>query len=176
MPMDEKYFEWLYRQVRPEGEARVPYMTVAALAHRVEFDYSVPNDGNRASEGKDLRYEFLESSEVSLGPDREWLRLDASLLEVIVALARRCDFAVDLGADGWFDIFMKNLDLWRYNDALWVKSNESKVQRILEKVNNRTYSARGKGGLFPLKTTAHDQREVELWYQMSEYMAEHKMY
>jgi hypothetical protein len=46
----------------------------------------------------------------------------------------------------------------------------------LHKLNNRTYSKLGKGGLFPLRSSAYDQRKVELWYQMAAFMTENHMY
>jgi hypothetical protein len=34
----------------------------------------------------------------------------------------------------------------------------------------RTYDRRGHGGLFPLQRSNRDQRRVEIWYQLSEYL------
>jgi hypothetical protein len=34
----------------------------------------------------------------------------------------------------------------------------------------RTYEPNGVGGFFPLENPNEDQREVELWYQMSAYV------
>ena len=36
----------------------------------------------------------------------------------------------------------------------------------------REYSDNGHGGLFPLKNPKKDQRKVEIWYQMTEYINE----
>jgi len=36
----------------------------------------------------------------------------------------------------------------------------------------RRYSKTGKGGLFPLKHPKKDQTEVEIWYQMQQYVME----
>lgn len=176
MPMDEKYFTWLYEKVRPEGKELIPYMTVCALAHRIIFDWSVPNDDNRAAEGKELRYEFEEEFGIERPRNTEWMGLDASIFEMIVALTRRCDFFIEIGCDHWFDIFMQNLKLEPYNDVVYQYGDERHVEKILRKFNNRAYSSLGKGGLFPLKSSIHDQRQVELWYQMSEYMTENRMY
>jgi hypothetical protein len=174
--VDEEYFNWLYQKIRPDGIELIPYMTVCALAHRIIFDWSVPNDDNRSADGKELRYEFLEEHGVEPPPDKEWLALDSSIFEMMVALARRCDFIADGGMHTWFDRFMINLGMEQYNDVLFEKSDEGRVKRMLAKLNNRTYRSNGKGGLFPLKYPPRDQREVELWYQMSAYMAENKMY
>jgi hypothetical protein len=175
--MDETYFNWLYEIVRPK-KLRIPgqYTKTCALAHRIIFDWRVPNDGNRAAEGKELRYEFLEELGIHPPPDKEWMGLDSSVFEMMAALCRRCDFIVELGFHGWFDIFMANLELEKYNDSFFMPSDQQRVNRILNRLNNRGYKPNGKGGLFPLKYPKTDQRETELWYQMSAYMAENKMY
>jgi hypothetical protein len=174
--MDERYFNWLYEQVRPENKRLVPYVTVCALAHRIIFDWSVPNDDNRAADGKELRYEFEEEMGLPRPRDTEWMGLDSSIFEMLVALTRRCDLAIGIGLDGWFDIFMTNLGLEPYNDVAYHNSDREKVERILHKLNNRSYSKLGKGGLFPLRSSEYDQRKVELWYQMAAFMTENHMY
>jgi len=175
--MDGTYFDWLYEHVRPEiSPELLQYTKVCALAHQIIFDWSVPNDDNRSAEGRELRREFYESLDVGSRPDKDWMALDASIFEVLIALARRCDFIVENGLPWWFDVFMGNLELDHYNDALWQTSDRNRVNRMLTKLNERRYRPNGKGGLFPLEHPKKDQREVELWYQMSAYMAENKMY
>lgn len=175
--MDEKYFNWLYEKVRPVEMVDLDqYTKVSVLAHKIIFDWTVPNDDNRAAEGKELRYEFMEELGIHPPPDKEWMGIDSSIFEMLIALARRCDFIVEIGLHGWFDIFMKNLDLSFYNDENYIPSYESRVIRRLNKFNVRSYKPNGKGGLFPLESPRTDQRKVELWYQMSAYMAENKMY
>jgi hypothetical protein len=175
--MDETYFNWLYQKVRPDAMPQpLHYTKVCSLAHRIIFDWTVPNDDNRAAEGKELRDEFMQELGVDPPPDKEWMGLDSSIFEMLVALARRCDFIVPIGFDGWFDIFMGNLELENYNDSLYIPSDSTRINRMLNKFNERRYRPDGKGGLFPLKHPKRDMREVELWYQMSAYMAENKMY
>jgi hypothetical protein len=177
VPMDETYFNWLYEKVRPkEMPELVQYTKACAIAHRIIFNWTVPNDDNRAAEGKELRYEFMQEFGVDPPPDKEWMGLDSSIFEMMVALARRCNFIVELGFHGWFDIFMGNLELEHYNDSLYMESDRWRISRMLTRLNERRYKPNGKGGLFPLKHPKKDQREVELWYQMAAYMAENKMY
>lgn len=177
MPMDEKYFNWLYDIVRPpEMEELIQYTKVSALAHQIIFDWRVPNDGNRAAEGKELRDEFMRGFGVEPLPEKEWMGLDSSVFEMMVGLTKRCDFIVEIGFHGWFDIFMKNLGLKNYNDSRYTLADSARVSRILYRFNERRYEPNGKGGLFPLRHPSKDMREVELWYQMGEYMTENKMY
>lgn len=177
VPMDEKYFTWLYEKVRPKGTTDLAqYTKVSVLAHRMIFDWSVPNDDNRAAEGKELRYEFEEELGIPKPRDTEWMGIDASIFEMMIALCRRCDFIADIGCPTWFDIFMRNLRLERFNDTLYRPSDDIRIERILWKFNHRQYRANGVGGLFPLRQPTFDQRNVELWYQMAAYMTENEMY
>lgn len=127
-------------------------------------------------DGLDLRYEFL-SQHPPLRADRDWLELDCSMLEMLIALAIRADFETDTGAiaggvEGWFWKFMDNVRLSQYIDALINAKSLGVIDRTLETINNRTYKPNGRGGLFPLRKPQKDQREVELWYQLSAYLLE----
>lgn len=177
MPMDETYFNWLYEKIRPSSKPGLTqYTKVCVIAHQIIFNWIVPNDDNRAAEGKELRYAFMEEIGINPPPDKEWMSLDSSILEMMIALAERCEFMITLGLPMWFDIFMGNMELDHYNDGVYMESDRFRITRMLTRFNERRYKPNGKGGLFPLQYPKRDQREVELWYQMSAYMAENKMY
>jgi len=136
----------------------------------------VPNDDNRAMDGMDLRDEFLHQRP-TLKIERNWRELDCSMLEMLIALAKRADFETDTGAlaggvGGWFWKFMDNVRLSQYTDAVVNDRSLGAIDRTLETINNRTYKPNGRGGLFPLRRPQHDQRNVELWYQLSAYLLE----
>jgi hypothetical protein len=171
-PLDELYFRWLCAQVtnvKLKNPART-YWSLLRQLHSKEFVWIIPNDDNRLEDGRDLRYEFVETEGLS-DVDHEWLSLGCSMLEMLVGLARRLAFEDDNNpADVWFWHMLDNLDLRRCTD----KSNYDMqdVEEILDNVIWRTYSRNGRGGLFPLKHADQDQREVELWYQQSAYLLE----
>lgn len=96
--------------------------------------------------------------------------LGASFLEFLVALCRRLEFETDMDASSWFMELLENLDLKQFNDR--VHLNQAYVESVLERVNWRTYSPNGGGGLFPLDNPSRDQRKVEIWYQLSAYILE----
>lgn len=178
--VDEQYFEWLYNQAhRERGEgASLTYTIVSGLMHKIIFDDHVSNDDNRSAEGRDLRTEFLEDTETLGDFDAgEWkfYSTPCTLFEMLVALCRRCDFQVELGVSNWFYVLIQNLNLKDYADNDYAVQDKGKITRILNKLNNRTYSASGAGGLFPLKHPKKDQREVELWYQMHAYIIENEL-
>jgi hypothetical protein len=73
----------------------------------------------------------------------------------------------------WFWKILENAGLDLYDDgAFYGHHGNTEVNEILNKIINREYRRDGKGGLFPLKRTNKDQRKVELWYQMNEYLVE----
>lgn len=169
-PTDELYFGWLYGQVcniKLKNPSRT-YWKLLRLLHTKEFVWIIPNDDNRLEDGRLLRDEFVQ--EVYVPEDQNWIDLGCSMLEMLIALARRCSFEDDLPVDEWFWHMMENLGLNGYSDrGGW---SEQDVDEILDDVIWRTYEPDGRGGLFPLMDAPEDQREVELWYQMSEYLLE----
>lgn len=176
-PLDDLYLEWLYRQIGSVRTRNVEqtYWILAKRMYSTEFLYFVPNDDNRASDGKDLREEFMDQNP-DLPYDRAWMGQECSFFEVVIALARILDFEADTqalpgGVKGWFWKLMENVGLDRFNDFVCRDSRSlSEMDRIIKRVNNREYRPNGFGGFFPLEHTRQDQRKVELWYQLNEYL------
>lgn len=169
-PLDELYLTWLYAQVGSvvEKSPSQTYWKVLRKLYTKEFVWIVPNDDNRADDGRDLRVDFLTYEDLDV--DRHWMDMPCSMLELLIGLARRLAFEVDGEARTWFWRLMENLGLDKYNDNTLVPEHE--LDRILDEVIWRTYNRRGHGGLFPLRRSRQDQREVELWYQMQAYLLE----
>lgn len=175
-PLDESYFKWLYRQVasvRLKNPART-YWTLTRHLFRKEYVWLVPNDDNRVEDGRDLRYEFLEENLID--PDPEWLGIGCSMFEMLIGLSRRLAFESEGESREWFWQLLENLKLREYSDLNYSDRNKrefNKVDDIIDQVIWRTYNPDGVGGLFPLFDPCDDQRDVELWYQMSGYLLEH---
>lgn len=170
-PLDELYFQWLYSQV---GSVKVKdqsktYWELLKQLHKKEFVWVVPNDDNRVEDGRDLRMEFLAEQGID-ATDSYWLRMGCSMLELLVGLSRRLAFEADGEPRGWFWHMMDNLGLRIYSDARILSTD--RINEILDRVIWRTYEPDGVGGIFPLKHPKQDQREVELWYQLSAYLLE----
>jgi hypothetical protein len=179
--MRARYFNWLYDQVfrvRDE-ESPISYVMVCTQMHAIHFNDSVPNDDNRTRDAEQLRYEFISTFrgvEVQDFADLHSLG-KSTIFEVLIGLARRCDYIVEIGPAQWFGIFLENLGLMKYSDANFVPRDSLRIDRILRTFNDRTYSPSGRGGLFPLgQNNGNDQRHSELWFQMSAYMTENKMF
>jgi len=171
---DEQYLTWLYDQIGVSS-LKNPARTHWALAKQLytkEFLWFVPNDDNRVEDGKDLRYEFLETCDVEVNPDSDWLDLGCSMLEMLIALSRRLSFEGDGEPREWFWEMLENIGIFmaHTNDQHYNRKIRHEIDEALNRIIFRTYSPNGDGGLFPLVDTNEDQRKVEIWYQMSEYL------
>lgn len=166
--LDELYLTWLYSQV---GDVKVrnksrTYWELLGQLHTKSFVWLIPNDDNRVQDGLDLRYEWTTESNIS--PDDRWMAKDCTFLEMLVGLSRRLAFEGEGHPPVWFWHLIQNLGLHECTDRS--KYNQSEVDERLDTVILRLYDADGRGGLFPLRYPKHDQREVEIWYQMNEYL------
>lgn len=171
--LDDLYLIWLYEQV---GDIKVrsrnrTYWDLFRQLYSIEFVWFIPNDDNRAADGEELRLQFLEDRGMDIFEvDPDWMGLGCSFLEMLVALARRLAFEADGEPSLWFWHMIENIGLEDCTDRS--RYDQGKAERIVYDVIFRTYDADGHGGLFPLRHARTDQREVELWYQMNEYLLE----
>jgi hypothetical protein len=156
----------LYSQVGDvkERDKSRTYWGLFRQMHAIEFIWLIPNDDNRVADGRDLRREWAGPHDI-LGEDP-----GCSFLEMLLGLSRRMAFEGDGHPPVWFWHLIGNLGLQECTDD--VDYDEVEVDHRINTVIWRTYDRNGRGGLFPLRRTRKDQRDVELWYQMSAYLLE----
>ena len=167
------YFEWLCGLVASR-ETDHHYTVLLKELDSIPFTWLIANDDNRARDGIGLREEYADYT----GPNRE-----CSMLEMLIALARRIDFElskpdedVDFTAKYFWEM-IDNLGLMAYDDASYVGLDGTFCcNTIISALLNREYSRTGAGGLFPLKHSREDQRNLEIWYQMNAYIDENYKY
>lgn len=177
-PLPGLYFKWLYDQVVPTRELNglSSYWKVCTIMHSVVFLDLVEHDSNRIADGANLRNEFLAQSGGQILDKNDVMFPDATIFEVLVALAIRANLMIEMDVMKWFQLFLSNLRLDRYNDWYCMMHHIGGITRNLNRFNKRIYRPDGSaGGLFPLARPTKDQREVELWYQMGAYMNENMM-
>lgn len=164
--VDHEYYVWLIQQIHiPNGRE---YLDLFERMHNMEFVWIIPNDDNRVQDAIDLRGEFLDirgGGKLELG--------GATCLEVLVSLSRRVAFLASGNGHSpqWAWALLKNLGLHKFYDPL-TQEKKDRVDRTLHNLIWRNYHADGRGGFFPLQNPNIDQRKIEIWYQMNEYVTE----
>ena len=172
------YFEWMYGLVYDdkyfEGSS---YRNLLRRLHERDFVYVLDMDVNRAKDGINLRYTFAQENDY---PDcamiNEYLSdRPCSVLEMMVALARRCELETMIDYDigdrtgQWFWNMIVSLGLESMDDADY---NELYVDDVIDRLLYREYEPNGEGGLFTVKYCKNDLRSVDIWYQMLWYLNE----
>lgn len=169
--INDDYFEWLCELADVKRFSKhISYRKLLMHLHNIEFTWFVPHDDNRADDGIQLRRTYaiskndVELSDYILGP--------CSVLEMMVALANRCESFMDDIAMGnrtgqWFWGMVHNLGLSPMTDDAFERDT---VDEIVGRLLNREYEPDGRGGLFTVRNCAHDLRAVEIWSQLSWYL------
>lgn len=165
--IEKLYFEWMFDLVcKNDGAESVSYRKLLTYLHDVEFTYSIPRDFDRVEDGISLRYRFAYNT----GNDyaEEYLDGPCSVLEMMIALALRCEEVMDDPMYGdrtskWFWRMVINLGLGGMTDRHF---DELYVEDVIYTFLYREYEPDGHGGLFIIKHCRHDLRDVEIWTQM----------
>jgi len=167
------YWEYLMSRV---GEHK-DYTLLLRQLYTTPFRWPLHKDHNRAYESDEIRRYFGNDMDINYDEIDGWNDQNVSFLEVLLQLATRCETGVGametIQHTVWFWKFMDHLGLDKYNNYTY---DSEKVEEIVEKCIERRYDRLGNGGLFPLKASPNDQRLVELWYQMAEYLHENYYY
>ena len=169
------YFEWLYEGMCGDRYSKnVSYRKLLERLHNINFRYTIPNDRNRASDGKNLRYSFAVAEGCEDNPEMitEYLEGPCSVFEMMVALAQRCESVMDDPKIGdrtgqWFWGMIANLGLNGMTDNRY---DEQYVNDVIDHFLDREYESNGKGGLFTIRNCEYDLRDVEIWYQLCWYL------
>lgn len=174
----DDYFEWLMEIVRPVRNGK-SWLILMKVLGQTDFEVLIPNDINRCIDGCGLREEFRLSSHHSSYAGI--MGRPCSVLELLLSLARKMDFelsdpyytSVDRTGRFFWEL-LRNLGLDGFDDDAYSRKPGagSEVKRILRVFMSRDYDECGHGGAFPLTCSRRDQRYVELWRQLSEYLEE----
>lgn len=168
--ISSQYFKWLSGLVHRER-----YSRLLSLLHEIDFKYSISKDQNRAADGESLRYRFalMEGYEDSIDEVLDILDFPCSVLEMMVALALRCeedimdDASIGDRTAQWFWEMIVSLGLGSMNDTM---IDDDRVIDIIERFLDRDYEPNGKGGLFTIRRCNEDLRNVEIWRQLCWYL------
>lgn len=169
------YLRWLAARVK----GTVQYSKLLSILHNVEFEWVIPEDEHRESDGRRMRSIFAEAKGFE-AKDGDLL-YPASFLEVLISLSESMGMNIlydDENPDGepyvYFWELLDNCGLANYDNAYLSSMTKSEAEMFVraacERVMLRLYDRDGRGGLFPIPRSRKDQRKIELWYQMNEYI------
>lgn len=143
------------------------------FSHEFVWSNRTETDANRADDGIRLRLLYFQDEKILSA--KSDMRQPCSILEMMVALAIRIDADI-MGEAGeksnagkWFWEMLANLGLANQTNSMY---DEGYVTGVVETWLGRAYKKDGDGGLFPLRRTRVDQRNVPIWDQMGEYLVE----
>lgn len=173
--LNDEYFDWLCDFVCSRPDFRISvYDKLLAKLHDTTFNYIIPMDENRFNDGVELRYRF--GRENSCPQSLVAIYLDdrpCSVLEMMVALAVRCEDDImtdpDIGDRTyvWFWDMIRSLGLYFMTDNHF---DSELVDEVVERFIRRGYKRNGEGGLFTVRNTTKDMRNLEIWDQMCNYL------
>lgn len=164
---DNSYFLWLLNRI-DDGSGRVgEYEELLWYLYNREFTWVIEHDANRAAYGLDLRYEFSPSYYDGEKP--------CSVLEMLVALAYcweheiTYDYRLGDRSAVWFWLMLENLGLL---DVYGDPSFDQEIEEIVNIWLKREFSHTGFGSPFPLLIPHRDQRKIEIWLQVQDFVLE----
>ena len=155
----KNYFLWLLQQVEWYEIDTYEYKDLLWDLFNMEFTWVIDRDANRASKGLGLRYEFNRTFKYNK---------PCSVLEMLIALSRdwehelTYDFQKGDRSSLWFWVMLENLDIL---DAYHVED-------IVHSWLVRDFDYNGVGSPFPLKKAHRDQRNLEIWLQVNDFVME----
>lgn len=165
------YLEWLKSQVTYFEDSST-YHNLLEKLYSLEYIPVIDMDQNRALDGVHIRNDYFGE----YGKDENIIDSPCSFLEFLLGIARRMNYIyADIHEDRTKDCFwtlIRNIGLKELNDLAKDEYLNSTVEEVVDRVNNRTFEKDGFGGLFPLQYPRENQRNVEVWYQMNQYLAE----
>lgn len=163
--MFDEYFEWLCDQVEYFDGPK--HADLLEKLHSIAYIPVMKRDEDRRIDGLNLRDKFFEEYDISA----QLIDVPCSFLEFLIALAQRMNYIyARLDEDRTADCFwsmMENIGI-----AIDGVYDDDYVEEAVARVMYRTYEEDGTGGLFPIKEPRINQRNVEVWYQMNQYLAE----
>lgn len=173
------YFDWIINLtnnwcVLYSGQGDY-YELMECLFHQ-QFLWTMTMDGNRAQDGVETRFKFVEETEEYDYRDVYlYLTHPCNVLEMMAALARRCEDHI-MGdpsqidnAGRWFWEMICNMHLDNMYDGNF---DEDYVNEVVDDMIERNYAKNGDGGLFTIHDATKDMRYVDIWCQLNWYLDE----
>lgn len=179
--LSELYLVWLINLINADNYKGKSYIKLCSLLNKVPFEPVIKLDENRLSDVQSLlRETYIQSQS-------DWYRLTnddimelptwpVSFLELIISLAMRMDLDFMREINGidntriYFWVLVRNLGILEFDDEHWGEDAIISIVNRLNIVQDRKYDFNGNGGLFPLENAEMDQRNVQIWNQLCQFV------
>lgn len=169
----QRYYQWLLEMIDADSPEKDSYNLLLRKLWLKKFYYILPMDQNREKDGMALRKEFKEDFGDEFTDYSSIESNGCSVLEMMIGLANRINKQIIRKSVAyWFWKMIDNIGLWDCTDDRFGLDGSMYVDDVIENFLDRTYKRNGLGGLFPVKTSRKDQRKVEIWYQMQQFLTE----
>lgn len=153
------------------------YSNLMDYLYARQFTWVIPHDKNRASDGFEMRYRFVEqSSEYTYRDVYLYLTSPCNVLEMMAALASRCeehimgDPSIGDNTGCWFWEMIANMHLDQCTNDYF---DENYVEATISNMLEHRYQRNGDGGLFRVNDPTKDMRSVEIWCQLCWYLKDY---
>jgi len=167
------YILWLSEQIDLDCKDELGgYHFLVKSLFKKEFYWTIDKDENRAEEGKELRVIFSDECGFEDVPDE--INGPCSVLEMMIALAKKWNQLVSLTEkeDNSVEYFWTMIQNLGFEGCTDDKFDPEMVRDKLDILLDRDYPKNGDGSLFPLKKLKEHQNELEIWYQLQNYLIE----
>ena len=173
-----QYIEWIsIGKLRMDYQEFSKYNAMIWALVDIPFSYIHPMDENRYNDGMNMRIEFENLTSWDISQEAGY-RDQCTVYEMMAALAYRCEHQLMRDGSGidrtkfWFFEMCKNLDILKWDfDHLnydYKKDIDTKIGVWLR----REYEFDGRGGAFPIKNATENQKNVQIWEQMNQFLME----
>lgn len=143
------------------------------ILHDMEFTYILDRDDNRYDDGAELRDDY-EIPEEYFDYVDEFMNQPCSVMEMLVALAIRVEgqYIGDPADEHPERFFVEMIDNLGLNTMRRGRMREYEVIKIIRRWLDRKFEKDGRGSPFPVRYDHRDQRCLEIWDQMNNYISE----
>lgn len=163
------YLDWL--KLRIEYFDGLPHNHLLNILHSIEYVPVMLMDLNRYNDGIAIRNDYF----TAFGEDSNIIDSPCSFLEFLYALARRMNYIYAMvDEDRTQDCFwtlINNMGLGQIDDST-PNIDDQYVHSCVDKIIHRRFKKDGSDGLFPLDNPRTNQRNVDIWSQMNQYLTE----
>lgn len=170
----DDYYNWLVDLTCGWCSHYGDYSDLMDYLYARQFTWVIPRDENRASDGFEMRYRFVEqNSEYTYRDVYLYLTHPCNLLEMMTALASRCeehimgDPSVGDNTGFWFWGMIVSMHLDQMCNS---EFDEPYVEEVVTNMLERKYQKNGDGGLFCIDDPSKDMRSAEIWCQLCWYL------